>query len=360
MEAKPLVLAINPGSTSTKLALYARLEQVAMQNFDHTVESLAIFGSVAGQLEHRLACVDVFLAEQHVNPGALAAVMGRGGLLHPLKSGVYRVNAAMKADVQAARYGEHACNLGALMADHVATRYGCPAYIADPVVVDEMADVARVSGMPDIERKSIFHALNHKFSARETAARLGRPYEELRLIVAHLGGGVSVASHEYGKVVDVNNALDGEGPFTPERSGGLPAGDLVRLALSGTYSYEQLRKRITGAGGLYAYWGSRDMRDLERKVAGGDGTALFYLQAMVYQISKEIASHAAVLEGRIDAIVLTGGMAHYSLMVDMIRQRVGFLAPVFIIPGEREMLSLAENAHAVLTGQREVMEYVER
>jgi len=353
-----LILAINPGSTTTKLALYRGMEEVALRNLDHTVEELAPFANVADQLEYRLELTRVFLREQDLRVGSLAAVMGRGGLLHPLESGVYRVDTRMKEDLLKATYGEHACNLGALLADRIAVEYACPAYIADPVVVDEMIDEARISGIPDIQRKSIFHALNQKYAARETAAMLGRPYEELCMIVAHLGGGVSVASHRYGKVIDVNNALDGEGPFSPERSGGLPAGDLIRLVLSGTYTYPQLRKRITGGGGLYAYWGSRDLRQLERRIADGDTQAAFYLRAMVYQISKEIASHGAVLAGNVDVIVLTGGMAWYGLLVDMVKERVGYLAPIHVIPGEREMLSLAENAHAVIMGTREIKEYV--
>jgi butyrate kinase len=225
------------------------------------------------------------------------------------------------------------------------------------VVVDELIDEARVSGIPDIERKSIFHALNHKHVAREVAKQLGARYEDLRLIVAHLGGGVSIGSHRYGKVIDVNNALDGDGPFSPERSGGLPAGDLVRLALGGKYTPEQLRKRITGEGGLLAYCGTRDTRVLRDRIAGGDTVAEFYLRALVYQISKEIAAHGAVLEGRVDAVVITGGLAYYDEMMGMIQARISYLAPVYVIPGEREMLSLAQNAQAVLQGEQEVMDY---
>jgi butyrate kinase len=357
-QCKDLVLVINPGSTTTKLALYRKLEEFETESIDHPVEDLAPFNHIADQLDFRLALVRSFLHTNGIIPGDLALVMARGGLLHPLKGGIYHVGPVMKNDLSAAVYGEHASNLGALLADSIASSFGCKSYIADPVVVDEMIEEAKVSGMPELTRKSIFHALNQKYVAREVASVLNSRYEDLRLIVAHLGGGVSVGSHCNGKVIDVNNALDGEGPFSPERSGGLPVGDLVRLAMSGTLTSEQLRKKITGNGGLLAYCGTRDTREVKRRIAEGDQKAKFYLQAMVYQISKEIASHGAVLEGKIDAIVLTGGMAYYEDMMQAIQKRIGFLAPVHIIPGEREMLSLAENAHALLTGKREAMEYV--
>lgn len=351
---KGVVLAINPGSTTTKLALFANGVEIAWKNHDHTIEELAQFSSVYDQFAFRRNLVIQFLEVQDIQPKKLAIVMGRGGLLHPLQSGVYRVNSLMLHDLQNCRYGEHACNLGAPLADAIAKRYGCEAMIADPVVVDEMIGEARISGIPEIERKSIFHALNQKYVARQASQKLGKPYHEARLIVAHLGGGISVGSHRYGQVIDVNNALDGEGPFSPERSGGLPVGDLIKLVLSGTYSYGQLKKRITGSGGLFAYAGTRDVIQLLEK---DTSEAQFWLRAMIYQISKEIASHFAVLEGQVDAIVLTGGIAHNTNMMGMIEKRLGSLAPIIIIPGEGEMQSLAENAYAVLNRTREVMEY---
>lgn len=352
-----VVLAINPGSTTTKLALFEDGREIGKRTHDHPVEQLAAYGSVYGQFSFRRDLVIAFLSEHGIHPGDIAIAMGRGGLLHPLPGGVYHVGPAMLRDLQFATYGEHACNLGAPLADAIAKRYGCVALIADPVVVDEMIEEARISGMPDIPRKSIFHALNHKYVARLAARQLGKRYEEARLVVAHLGGGISVASHCCGRVIDVNNALDGEGPFTPERSGGLPAGDLVRLALSGTYTFEQLRKRITGSGGLFAYLGTRDVKTLAAQAEQGDQQARFWIGALVYQISKEIAAQFAVLEGKVDAVVLTGGMAHNAGMMEMIGTRVGFLAPLVVIPGEGEMQSLAENAYAVLDQLREVMDY---
>lgn len=349
-----MVLVINPGSTTTKLGLYRGLEQIAAEAWDHTKEELRQFRHVYDQLSYRLKFVEQFLSAQKPD---LELVIGRGGLLHPLAGGVYRINAAMLQDLKNAIYGEHASNLGALLAHDIAHRYGCEAYIADPVVVDEMIPQARVSGIPDIERKSIFHALNQRYAARLAAERLGISYEHSCMIVAHLGGGISVGAHRQGRVIDVNNALDGEGPFSCERSGGLPVGDLVRLALFGSYTYDELQRRITGEGGLFAYWKSRDGRLWEKAVQAGDEEARFLLEAMTYQISKEIASHLAVLEGRVDAIVLTGALARFTLLVQMITSRVSTIAPVIVIPGDGEMQSLAENAYAVLNGSREVKEY---
>ena len=353
-----LTLVINPGSTSTKLAVYQELQELSVKTYDHSAGAVKEFSTIQAQADYRFACVLEFLQSSAIDPAELSIIMARGGLLHPLPGGVYRVNAAMLQDLESARYGEHASNLGAVLADRMARISGCEAFIADPVVVDELTPEARISGMPDIERKSIFHALNQKIAARESAAKLGKSYEDCNLIVAHLEGGISIGAHAGGKVVDVNNALDGEGPFTPERSGGLPAGDLVRLVRSGIYSEEELKRRITGNGGLYAYWGSKDMRKLETAVDQGDETALFYLKAMVYQISKEIGALGAVLKGKVDAVVLTGGMAWYEYMVELITERIAYLGPVLVIPGEREMLSLAENARGILKEGREIQEYV--
>jgi butyrate kinase len=355
----PLQLIINPGSTTTKISLYKRTQEVRTVMIEHERAHINRFGSVTAQREYRRALISEFLAEHRTDiPDGLDLVMGRGGLLHSLSGGVYGINTQMLSDLSQALYGEHASNLGAMLASDIASAYGCSAYIADPVVVDEMADVARVSGLPELERKSIFHALNQRIAARETAERIGKSYQECNLIVAHLGGGISIGAHSMGRVVDVNNALDGEGPFTPERSGTLPAGDLARLCFSGLVTSEQLQKRICGRGGVVAYLGTSDMKHIEQR-AGEDPESgeAFYLRAMVYQIVKEIGSLAAALKGRVDGIVLTGGMANSGMIVEMVSQSVSFLAPIFVIPGEREMLSLAENGTAVYDGIREVLTY---
>jgi butyrate kinase len=263
----------------------------------------------------------------------------------------------MVDDLATGRFGQHASNLGAILALEVATRAGCPAFIADPVVVDEMDEVARLSGLPDLPRKSIFHALNQKSAAREAAATLGMPYEQVSLIVAHMGGGCSVGVHRNGRVVDVNNALDGEGPFSSERAGTVPAGQLVQLVLSGEYSEQELKKLLTGRGGLVAYCGTNDLEEIKRRMASGDREAATAFRAMAYQICKEIASHGATLSGSVDAVVLTGGMAHDATLIEEVRMRVGFLGPIIVIPGEREMLSLARAAAAALSGAVVPREY---
>jgi butyrate kinase len=350
-------LIINPGSTTTKIAVYEGLEERAVHTIDHDSEELRVYLSVMDQREYRFSCISAMLERTGISFGDIDLVMGRGGLLHALAGGVYAVSAAMLEDLQQARYGEHASNLGAPLAAMAAQKASCRALIADPVVVDELIDEARVSGMPELDRKSIFHALNHKIAARETAQLIGTAYEDARLIVAHLGGGISVGAHCCGQVIDVNNALDGEGPFTPERSGGLPAGDLMRLAFSGRYSQEQLQKKICGMGGMMSYLETSDMREIIDRIDGGDACAAFYTDAMIYQVAKEIGAMGAVLHGRVDAVVVTGGIARSEYVIERLRDRISYLAEVFVIPGEREMLSLAENALAVYTGSREVMEY---
>ena len=346
------ILVINPGSTSTKLSVFYLNGDLRSATIPHSAEELAPFASVAAQREYRLGLVTDFLGDEKP-----AAVIGRGGLLAPLSGGVYRVNERMLADLESARYGEHASNLGAVLARAVAGRTGAKAFIADPVVVDELDDISRYSGLPEIERRSIFHALNQKSAARTAAAELGREYEELNLIVAHLGGGVSVGAHRRGRVVDVNNALDGEGPFSPERSGGLPAGQLLDLAAEYRDDEKALRRLLVGRGGLVAYLGTNDLREVRRRIEAGDEDARLAFDALALQIAKEIASHGATLAGEVDAIILTGGMAHNDELTGEIRRRVAHIAPVHLVPGEREMEALAENAREALAGRRPVQEY---
>jgi butyrate kinase len=311
---------------------------------------------VAAQREYRRTLIEEFLA--HNLTGTLDIIMGRGGLLHPLSGGVYEINEQMLGDLESARYGEHASNLGALLAFDLAASRGCPAYIADPVVVDEMDELARITGLPEFKRKSIFHALNQRIAAREAARQLGTHYEACTLIVAHLGGGISVGAHRAGRVVDVNNALDGEGPFSPERSGTLPAGDLVRYCFAGNMDMKTITRRISGEGGFVAFFGTSDMRYIEKQcIENPEGLEALYLKAMIYQIAKEIGALTAALKGRVDAVVLTGGMANSLLITSMITESVSFIAQVLVIPGEREMLSLAENGSAVYDGKRGVLRY---
>lgn len=363
------VLVINPGSTSTKIAVFGREAQLHGLSLAHETRELSGFAAVADQLEFRKTLiVEALRREGWLEAEAPAAVVGRGGLLHPLPGGVYRVNADMKQDLLQARYGSHASNLGALLADELAAPYGVPAYIADPVVVDELSPLARYCGLPEIPRRSIFHALNHKATARKAAARLGRRYEQCNLIVAHMGGGTSVGIHEQGRVSDVNNALDGDGPFAIERAGKLPPGDWLRFILSHPEDPGALQRRLTGRGGVVAHLQTNDARLIERaaeaylegrsELDGLDGArCLSVMQAMCYQVAKEICSLAASVRGRVDAVVLTGGLAHSERVVSMIRERVSFLAPVLVFPGENEMEALATAAFSALEGQAEVLEY---
>jgi butyrate kinase len=263
----------------------------------------------------------------------------------------------MLDDVKGAARGQHASNLGALIANEIASQLNIPAFIVDPVVVDEMDDIARISGMPEIERISIFHALNQKAVARRAARDLGKPYESLNLIVAHLGGGISVGAHRNGRVVDVNNALDGEGPFSPERTGTLPVGSLIKLCYSGKYTIDEIKKKIVGKGGLVAYLGSNDGRTVQAMVEQGNKEAELVYKAMAYQVAKEIGSCAAVLEGKVDAIVITGGLAYDKMLVGWIKDRAGFIGDIKVYPGEDEMIALAEGGLRVLRGEEQAKEY---
>ena len=392
MKSNYNILVINPGSTSTKVSFFVNDRESASGKIIHTREDLKPFPRIMDQAAYREELISAFLGDSGISAEGFDAVIGRGGLLDPLTSGVYRINDAMLAVLKSGKNGEHASNLGAILAKAAADRAGCPAFIADPVVVDELDDLSRLSGIPEIPRLSIFHALNHKACGRAAARKIGKPYGECRLIIAHLGGGISVGAHLYGRVVDVNNALDGEGPFSPERAGTVPAGQLLSLAfsgrvvdvnnaldgegpfsperagtvpagqllslaLSGSRGEAELRRLLTGGGGMTAYCGTNSLEELCGRAESGDKRADLVLKAMAFQISREIAGHGATLSGKVDRIVLTGGMAHNKKLTDLITARVGFLAPLEIFPGEREMEALAENALMALKGQAEVKEY---
>ena len=351
------ILAINPGSTSTKLSLFEAESEKMQHTVSHPAAQLKPFQRIVDQSEFRLNLVCTFLSSQSIGLKSLQAVVARGGLLKPIPSGVYAVNKAMLDDLLVARFGEHASNLGAVLAHRIAQEAGCPAYIVDPVVVDEMEDIARFSGLPELRRKSIFHALNHKSAAREAARIIGKAYEESCIIVAHMGGGISVGAHRNGCVIDVNNALDGDGPFAPERSGSLPVGQLVNLCFSGSVTLAEMKRKLVGGGGLVAYRGSNSFTELKKAMDDGDAKAVLLYEAMAYKVSQEIAKHSATLKGRIDCIVLTGGLANDDTFTTKIIERVRHLASVQVIPGEREMLSLARGALAVLAKQEKPMEY---
>ncbi len=346
-----LILAINPGSTSTKIAVYQNAKSVFLKTLRHNSDELVNFKRITDQFQFRKDIILKELKEADIDISKISAVVGRGGLIKPIESGVYFVNDRMKEDLKNSIRGEHASNLGALIADDIARSLpSAKAYIADPVVVDELQDVARISGHPKFERVSIFHALNQKAIARQYAKSLDKKYEELNLIVAHLGGGISVGAHSNGRVIDVNNALDGEGPFSPERAGTVPAGQLAKLCFSGEVTYDEVKKILTGQGGLVAHAGTNDAYEIEMKAKAGDKKAQLLQDAMSYNIAKNIGQMATVLKGKVDGIILTGGIAHNSYLVEYVKEMVGFIAPVALYPGEDEMQALALNGLMVLRG----------
>ncbi len=349
------ILAINPGSTSTKIAVYHDQKAAWMAGAHHPLSEINQFSHVNEQYAYRRDFVLGQLAGSGI-PLTFDAVIGRGGLLKPISGGVYLVNEAMKHDLWNAKM-EHVCNLGALIADEIATKCGCQAFIADPVVVDEMLPKARVSGIPGLERKSVFHALNSKAVARRYAASVGKRYEDMNLIVAHLGGGISIGAHRHGKVIDVNNALDGDGPFSPERAGTVPAGALVDLCFSGKYNRKQVYNMIRGGGGLTAHLGLNDMVTIARKAEEGEEPFRGVLEAMLYTIAKQIGAMYVALLGQVDAIILTGGIAYSDYCVEAIKRQTCYMAPVAVSPGEGEMESLAYNALGVLNGTLPLLEY---
>lgn len=351
-----LILVINPGSTSTKIAVYEDEKQILKKNISHSIEELSAYENIIDQYEFRKNLVVKEVNEAGI-PFKFDAVIGRGGLAKPVEGGVYEINQRMIDDTRATLH-HHACNLGCIISFEIAKEIGCRSFIANPVLVDELCDYARVSGSPLMPRKPIWHALNQKAIARRFAKDQGKRYEEMDIIVCHLGGGISVAVHQHGRAVDVSNALDGEGPFSPERAGTLPAGDLVHLCFSGKYTQAQIEKMIAGQGGLAAHLGTNDMRLIEQWVNEGNEKAKFLVDAMIYHVAKEIASKGAVLCGKVDAILFTGGIAHWKYVVDELCHRVDYLAPTYRYPGEDELEALSFNALSVLRGEREAKEYV--
>lgn len=353
-----LILAINPGSTSTKVAVFDKDKEVFLKNIKHTAEALKPYKEITDQYEFRKRIILDELEAAGVEPEAIGAIVGRGGLIKPIKSGVYNVNQKMLDDLKVGILGQHASNLGGLIAADIAKSLPkAKAYIADPVVVDEMEPVARIAGHPSFERISIFHALNQKAIARTHAKQQNQEYENLNLIVAHMGGGISVGAHKKGKVIDTNNALDGDGPFSPERSGSLPSGQIVKLCFSGKYSQNEMKQMLKGEGGLMAYLHTNDAYEVEKKAEAGDKEADLIQDAMAYQVAKEIAALSAVLEGDIDAILLTGGIAHGKAVVGGIKKRTKHLGPVFVYPGEDEMKALAMNGLRIMKGETQAMDY---
>lgn len=352
------ILVINPGSTSTKVAVFKSDENVIQNNLTHSSEEIAKYERMADQLEMRQNLIEEWLFEQGYKLEDLDAVVGRGGLLRPMPGGTYEVTDGMIKDLEVGFQGEHASNLGGLIAKAIADKANVKSYIVDPVAVDEFEEVARVSGMPEIKRRSLGHALNIKAVGRRVAKQLGKNLEEVNLVVAHIGGGISICPLEKGKAIDYNNANE-MGPFSPERTGGLPCGDLVKICFSGDYTLPEIKKKISGKGGLVAYLGTNDVREVQKMVDEGDERALLIFKAMAYQIGKEIGQMATVLKGNVDAVVMTGGVSYSKTLTNWVEEMVSFIAPYYIIPGEDEMLALAEGTIRVLNGEEKAKIYEE-
>lgn len=350
------ILVINPGSTSTKIAVFCGDEKVLQESIEHDAGDLGKYEKLLDQKPYRYDLVLRFLKKAGIDARSFDAVVGRGGMLAPVPGGTYEVNDAMMDTARSGRYGEHASNMGCLLAHDFAEMSGCGAYIVDAVSTDELDAVARISGMKGMERASLFHALNHKAVARQLAGELGRPYGDLRLVVAHMGTGISVAAHIGGRVVDVFDPMN-EGSFSGDRSGALPVRFLIDMCFSGEHSHRDMLRKINGDGGMFGYLGTKDLREAWSMARGGGEYADLILRALAYQISKDIGAMSAVCKGRIDAIVLTGGMAHSPSLVGLIRERIEFLGKVWVFPGEEEMDSLAAGALRVLRGEEEAKTY---
>ncbi|MFA9424332.1 MAG: butyrate kinase [Sedimentibacter sp.] len=352
-------LIINPGSTSTKIAVFEDENSVFEKTLRHSNEELSIYHKVADQFEFRKQLILEALNENNIDIKSLNAVVGRGGLLKPIEGGTYIVNDKLVEDLKLNISGEHASNLGGLIARSIADEIRVPSYIVDPVVVDELQDVARITGHPAFERISIWHALNEKAVARRAASeKFGKKYDEMNFVIVHLGGGISVAAHKKGRVIDVNNALNGEGPFSPERSGSLPIGQLVKLCFSGKYTEAEINKMIVGKGGITAYLGTNSAKEVSERAQLGDEKAKLIYSAMAYQVAKSVGEYAVVLDGDVDAIIITGGIAYDKTFVEMIEKKVKFIADVICYPGEDELLALAQGGLRVLNKTEVAKEYM--
>ena len=350
-------LIINPGSTSTKIGVFEDTSLLFDETLRHTTEEIAQYDKIVDQIDFRKDVILNFLKEKDVDIKSFDVIVGRGGLLKPIPSGTYAVTDKLVEDLKNAVGGEHASNLGGILAKEIADEIGVPSYIVDPVVVDVLSDVARLSGVPELPRVSIFHALNQKAVARRYAKENGKKYEDVNVIVVHMGGGTSVGVHKKGKMVDVFAALNGDGAFSPERTNGVPALALVDMCFSGKYTYEEMKKKIVGGGGLNAYLGTNDMREVNQMCEDGNEKAQLVRSAFIHQVCKNIGACATVLKGQVDQIILTGGIAYGKVITDAITESVGFIAPVTVYPGEDELLALAQGALRVMNGEENAKIY---
>ena len=350
-------LIINPGSTSTKIGVFEDETLLFEETLRHSTEEISQYASIVDQKDFRKKIITDLLAEKNFDVKELGVVVGRGGMLKPIPGGTYAVTDELLHDLKIGKQGQHASNLGGILAREIGDEIGVPSFIVDPVVVDELEDVARFSGVPELPRTSVFHALNQKAVAKRYAKEIGKPYDTLRLIVVHMGGGVSVGAHLNGRIVDVFNALDGDGAFSPERAGAVPSGALIKMCFSGQYTEKEVYSKIVGKGGFNAYLGTNDMRTVNKMVDEGDTKAAEVREAFMYQIAKDMGSMACVLEGKVDQIIVTGGIAYNASVIDALKERVGFVAPFTVYPGEDELLALVQGALRVMNGEEEAMKY---
>ncbi|WP_294387970.1 butyrate kinase [uncultured Clostridium sp.] len=351
------LLIINPGSTSTKIGVYSDEKEVLVETLRHSSDEIAKYDSIFEQKGFRKEVIMNVLKENNIDLNSLDAIVGRGGMLRPIPGGTYEVTDKLLEDLKVGVSGQHASNLGGILASEIANEVGIRSFIVDPVVVDELQDVARISGIPELPRRSIFHALNQKAVAKRYAKENGSKYDDLNLVVVHMGGGVSVAAHRGGLVVDVNNTLDGDGPFSPERSGSVPVGDLVKLCFSGKYTQSEIYSKIVGKGGYVAYLNTNDARDVLKAREEGNEYASLIFDAFIYQICKAIGEMSTVLNGKVNQIILTGGIAYSPIVVNAIKEKVQWISDLTIYPGEDELLALAQGAIRVLNGEEEAREY---
>lgn len=355
MSVKSLI--INPGSTSTKIGVFEDETLLFEETLRHSTEEIGQFATIVDQKDFRKKIITDLLAEKNFDMKSLNVVVGRGGMLKPIPGGTYAVTDELLHDLRIGKQGQHASNLGGILAREIGDELGVPSYIVDPVVVDELQTLARYSGVPELPRTSVFHALNQKAVAKRYAKEIGKNYEALRLIVVHMGGGVSVGAHVDGKVIDVFNALDGDGAFSPERAGAVPSGALVKMCFSGKYTEKEVYSKIVGKGGFNAYLGTNDMRNVTKMANEGDAHAAEVKAAFIYQVAKDIGSMACVLEGRVDQIIVTGGIAYGAEVIEALKKMAGWIAPFTVYPGEDELLALAQGALRVLNGEESVKEY---
>ncbi len=350
-------LIINPGSTSTKIGVFEDETLLFEETLRHTTEEISQYASIADQKDFRKKIITDLLEKKEFDIKSLNVVVGRGGMLKPIPGGTYAVTDELLQDLIIGKQGQHASNLGGILAKEIGDSIGVPSFIVDPVVVDELMPIARYSGVPELPRKSVFHALNQKAVAKRYAKEQGVPYESLNLIVVHMGGGVSVGAHEKGMIVDVFNALDGDGAFSPERAGGVPSGALIDMCFSGEYTKKEVYSKIVGKGGFNAYLGTNDMREVMKMVNEGDEKAAEMVDAFTFQVAKDMGSMACVLKGKVDQIIVTGGIAYNASVIEALKERAGFIAPFTVYPGEDELLALTQGALRVLNGEEEAMVY---